>query len=88
MLTSFGNSFFKFQIFKNISSGDGLVYPLQSQHLATAYESMSDSPSSRIDINYTDKNTVETNSKASETVLIDVTPHTTESSRTNNVLSS
>lgn len=72
-----------FQFFENIiSSGDGLVYPLPSQHLPTVYESMSDSPSSRLDIEYADKDTVENNSKSSETVLIDVQAHTTENSRT------
>ncbi|KAJ6642353.1 Palmitoyltransferase ZDHHC15, partial [Pseudolycoriella hygida] len=36
------------------SLGDGLVYPVQSQHLSTAYESLSDSPSARVDIENSD----------------------------------
>lgn len=80
--------FLKFHLFENISSGDGLVYPLQSQHLPTVYESLRDSPSSRIDID-PDKNTMESNSKPSETVLIDVTAHTENSrNKSSNVLSS
>lgn len=61
------------------------MYPIQSQHLSTVYESLSDSPSSRLDIECADKNTME--NKALETVLIDVAEHSTENCRTksNNV---
>lgn len=61
----------------NISFGDGLVYPVQSQHLSTVYETLNDSPST-IDIEGSHKSAME--SRPLETVLIDVAEHTTQNS--------
>lgn len=60
---------------ENISLGDGLVYPTKSQHLSTVYESINNSPSSRVDIERGDE------IKPLGTVLIDVAEHTTENNR-------
>lgn len=57
------------------SLGDGLVYPTHSQHLSTVYESINNSPSSRVDIERGDE------IKPLGTVLIDVAEHTTENNR-------
>lgn len=73
---------------ENISFGDGLVYPTKGQHSSTDYESLTNSTTSRLEIEGDAKNTVEI--KPLGTVLIDVDAgHTTETSRTksNNVVS-
>lgn len=53
------------------------MYPIQSQHLSTVDESINDNPSSRLDIECGDKNTVE----PLETVLINVAEPTIENIR-------
>ncbi len=51
------------------------MYPTQNEHLPTDYESLNNSPSTRVDIEGCAKNTVD--SRPLDTVLIDVAEQST-----------